>query len=315
MFGANSPKLTRLIIEELKKEEAFTSTGQLRGNELAPSDLAGEELERKEKVDAVTRVAEAMENEKKAKELYEMRQNCCKSILNAIGMFGIVLIMPHCKNEAPGMLQELYDEIKFKVRETAKIKLSEDMLEELEFFSPYKIPEDSINNLLSDVCLVQLIKPQEDVPDIENQLLRIVYGESQEPPGDPDSPASNLTKILTAVYEADEGGEEEQVEEEEEVELIGLWTPANPCTKAMALKYFFPKHADQYVPPPPEPIPPYVACCYDAFKRHDIMPLLEQFPKAVMRYGFFTSDVPEEAQLIAKSNIAYEKRKPTETEQ
>lgn len=313
MFGAHSPKLTRLIIEELKKEDAFMSTGQVRGCEMLPSDLASEEIERKERVDAVIQEEIRLENAKKAKDLYELRQNCCKSILNAIGMFGVVLIMPHCKNEAPGILQDRYDH--FKVRETNKIKISEEILEELQFFSKYKIPEDSVNNLLSDVCLVQLIKPQDEVPDIEGELLRIVYGDSGMPPGDPDSPAYTLTKILTAVY--DVGGEdegEEAVEEEEEVELIGLWTPENAFTKAMALKFFFPKHSEQYIPVPPEATPPYVACCFDAFKRHDVLPLMEMFPKSVMRYGFFTSDNPDVAQLIAKSNNAYEKRKPTEAE-
>lgn len=314
MFGANSPKLSRMIIEELKKEEAYTSHGQKRITELEPSEYAHEELERKSTVDAIKNEAARLEDEKRAKELYEARSECCKSLLNALNMFGVVLIMPHCKTEAPAILQELYDEEGYKVRETIKIKVAEEILEELQFFSDFKIPEDSINHLLSDICLVQLIKPQEEVPNIERTLLRVLYGESGMPPGDPESPAYKLIKTVTAVYENEGAEGEEEVEEEEEVELIGVWTPPNAFTKAMALKFFFPKHSDQYVPPPPEPEPPYIAICYDAFKRHDLLPLMEQYPKAVMRYGFFTSDIPEEATLIAKSNHAYEKRKIVETD-
>lgn len=315
MFGANSPKLTRLILDELKKEEAYASSGLLRETELNPSDFAEEEVERITKVDAVRHEAERLESEKRARELHEMRVECCKSILAAVGMFGVVLIMPHCKSEAPSLLQERYDELRYRVRETAKIKVAEEMLDELEYFADFRIPDDSVSYMLNDICLIQLIKPQEDDPNVEQHLLETLYGEPKAPPGDPESLAFKLMKTVTAVYEKEEGLEgEEAVEEEEEVELIGLWTPSNPYAKAMALKCFFPKHSDQYVPAPPEPIPPYVAACYDAFKRHDVIPLMEQFPKAIMRYGFFTSDIPEEAQLIAKSTHAYEKRKITDTD-
>lgn len=60
--------------------------------------------------------------------------------------------------------------------------------------------------------------------------------------------------------------------------------------------------------PEPEPIPPHLAVAYDAFKRRDVLSLMEQYPEAVMRYGFFTSDEPEEAKLIAKNPQNFERK-------
>lgn len=312
MFGSNSPRLTRLILEELKREESFTKEGLQRVVQMDPSEYAPAELTRKEAADAIKFESDRIENEKKAKALHERRTEVGESILAALGMFGVVLILPHAKDEAVGVLAEFWDSAGLKVRETAKIRVAENMLEELQYFSDYKIPDDSLDHLVNDVSLVQLIKSSEDLPNMEEVISEIVYGASKCPPGAPDSPAATLTKTMTAIIEKDKDDEDEAVEEEEEVELIGLWTPTNPLTKAMALKFFFPKHSEQHIPPEPEPTPPYVAVCYDAYKRHEILALQEQFPKAIMRFGFFTDEVPENAKLIAKSLPNFEIKKASE---
>lgn len=313
MFGSNSPRLTRLIIEELKREESLAKEGIQRVVQMELTDYAPAEMTRKEAADAIKYEAERIENEKMAKEVLERRTEVGESILAALGMFGVVLIFPHAKDEAVGMLAEFWDSYSLKVRETAKIRVAEDILEELQYFSDYKIPEDSLDHLLNDVSFVQLIKSAEEIPNMEEVISELVYGTTKCPPGTPESPAALLTKTMTAIIEKTEDEGDEAVEEEEEVELIGLWTPTNPLTKAMALKFFFPKYSEQHIPPEPEPTPPYVAVCYDAYKRHEILSLQEQFPQAIMRFGFFTDEIPENAKLISKSLPNFEFKKASET--
>lgn len=94
----------------------------------------------------------------------------------------------------------------------------------------------------------------------------------------------------------------------EKKEIICIWAPPNSLSKAFAFKNFFKNVAAPLIIPEPEPTPPHLAVAYDAFKRKDILELMEQFPEAVLRYGFFTTDEPGEAQLIAKNPKNFERK-------
>lgn len=66
--------------------------------------------------------------------------------------------------------------------------------------------------------------------------------------------------------------------------------------------------SNPYKFPEVQPSPFYVAVGYDAFKTRDIMQLAEEYSGNVLNYGFFTSDIPPEAQLIVKTVDEFENR-------
>lgn len=50
---------------------------------------------------------------------------------------------------------------------------------------------------------------------------------------------------------------------------------------------------------------------YDSYKRKELMDVIEQHPDEVLAYGYFTSDDPNAATLIANSTFNYHKVTPT----
>lgn len=88
-------------------------------------------------------------------------------------------------------------------------------------------------------------------------------------------------------------------------DVLSIWVPDSKMTKALAVKTFYPKlTADQVIKEPP-PIPPHVAVAFDTLKRLEVLALIEDYRAEVMRYGFFTSDDPDEAELISKIHPNY----------
>ncbi|XP_065172329.1 thioredoxin domain-containing protein 3-like [Atheta coriaria] len=102
--------------------------------------------------------------------------------------------------------------------------------------------------------------------------------------------------------------EEEVVEEEvDEADLWGLWAPANDLVKSTALKYCFPLITSALILPEPEPAPAHLAIAFEVFKKHDIYKVMDEYESEILAFGFFTSDQPDEAKLIAKTKKQYEK--------
>lgn len=68
--------------------------------------------------------------------------------------------------------------------------MTEENLEELLFFSENEneFNEVTLDNLLNDQSLILLLKVHvtADIEDIDDVLLRLVYGEAKKPPGSPE---------------------------------------------------------------------------------------------------------------------------------
>lgn len=50
---------------------------------------------------------------------------------------------------------------------------------------------------------------------------------------------------------------------------------------------------------------------FDAYKRREIMEVIEEYRDDVLAYGYFTTDNCKTAQLIANSTFNYHKNPPT----
>lgn len=55
----------------------------------------------------------------------------------------------------------------------------------------------------------------------------------------------------------------------------------------------------------------YLVIVFDAYKRREIMDVIDQYRDDVLAYGYFTTDNCETAQLIANSTFNYHKNPPT----
>lgn len=77
------------------------------------------------------------------------------------------------------------------------------------------------------------------------------------------------------------------------------------------LKVLYNQLTESFLPPDPVPVPPHVAVGFDAYKRREIMEIIEQHGEAILAYGYFTSDDIPNATLIANSTFKYNLETPT----
>ncbi|XP_044267395.1 tropomyosin-1, isoforms 33/34-like isoform X2 [Tribolium madens] len=306
MFGANAPKLTRLITEELRKEnEARQGRRDRVQNEI--SEITEEERERLEVVENERRAAREKEEAKAAKELLERRTAECHKILETLHHMGVILIFPHAKTAYQEAFGDLLGEAGLTIAQTEKVDITQQILDELFYFGEMPFPEEAVEELLNNTCVILQVKPipARDVEDpTDDLILEILYGHSKKPPGSPDSPARVLAKLPEP--------SEEEVHEKTVHESVGVWAPDNELIKATALRLFFHRLTEHYLIPEPEPTPPHYAVVFEAIRRHEIASFMEKYSDQVIRYGFFTSEKPEEAKLVAKSIYKYE-RSPDRT--
>ncbi|XP_037935742.1 uncharacterized protein LOC119669793 isoform X2 [Teleopsis dalmanni] len=110
---------------------------------------------------------------------------------------------------------------------------------------------------------------------------------------------------------------EEQVEEEEvipepvkryrkvKLKIPPIWVPNNNRTHAALIYVFFYNQTTPFLPPDPTPEPPHIIMAFDAYKRKDLMYLVNKHKNDIPCYGIFSSDEVEEAQLIARNAQEY----------
>lgn len=116
--------------------------------------------------------------------------------------------------------------------------------------------------------------------------------------------------------EMEEG--ETEAEPEPEVEIVvkkryrkkiirvpPIWVAANARTHAALIYVFFRQQTSGFLPPDPVPEPPHIIMAFDAYKKRDLLSVMERLKDDVPRYGFFSSDEADEAKLIANSATKY----------
>ncbi|KAJ8920579.1 hypothetical protein NQ315_004718 [Exocentrus adspersus] len=289
MFGADAPKLTRLVTAELKLQSLAISGEQPRPVELGLTELAEEEQIRFEAAESVARAAREREEAKKDKELLERRTLECKNILENLPNTGTILIFPHARDKYQEALSDLMNEAGLSVHHTEKISMTEELIHEMFYFADEseRFDENTIKYLPEKTSLGLIINSHGDEPDMDDIILEVVYGAMKKPPGSPDSPAQALRQTA-------EG-------DEEEYELPGIWVPPNPLVKATFLKLCFHKLSANYLIPEPEPIPEHYAIIFDLHKANNALQIAHKYPEEIMRYAYFTSEIPEEAELVAKT--------------
>lgn len=227
MFGANAPKLTRLILEELRKEtESITGTPRTETREI--NEYAQEEQARYDVIWAAEAKSRRIEEEARAKALHERRLAQANAILETYAAMGTILILPQAKDHYVEVMGDLWNAAQLNISSKEKVRLTEEMLEEMLYFADWSFPDETMQDILENQSLALLIKSGSDEisENMDNAVLAFVYGKSKAPPGSTDSPAQLLISV----------------DEEEGTELMGVWAPPNSLTKAYAIKvclYFY----------------------------------------------------------------------------
>ncbi|XP_060518186.1 thioredoxin domain-containing protein 3-like isoform X2 [Cylas formicarius] len=308
MFGADAPKLTRLIVEELKKEQLTLDGKTTDRTPIDITELAEEEKIRYDAAEAIRREAKEKEERKKAKELMERRTAECENICKNLPNYGTAIIFPCARDKYKEVIGELVDEAGLVISQTEKVKITVEMLEELLYFANYKFPEKTTEDIVANkLSFALLFKRSSDglTGCIDDVVLQLVYGNSRRPPGDDNSPSQKLSKP----------GAEQNLPEEEAQDnvVLGIWAPGNCLARAMILKVLFPTISSPFLLPDVKEVPVHVAMAFDAFKAKDVMELSDKYPEHVLSYGYFSSDVVGEAKLIAKTTDKFESRTASAT--
>ncbi|KAL3283428.1 hypothetical protein HHI36_006573, partial [Cryptolaemus montrouzieri] len=113
------------------------------------------------------------------------------------------------------------------------------------------------------------------------------------------------------IVEPSEGQPSEDSEEGSEAEedkfIVGIWAPPTRRILSSCFKILFPRMAAPLLIPEPPPKPPYVSVCFPIDRRSKVQDLITQWESEIIRYGIFSSCVPEDAHLIAKSFKKFDK--------
>ncbi|ENN75141.1 hypothetical protein YQE_08321, partial [Dendroctonus ponderosae] len=121
MFGADAPKLTRLILDELKKEQSEQAGQPTDRMPLEITEMAEEEKVRFEVAESKEKESQAKEDTKKAKELLERRTKECANIVTNLPNYGAALIFPSAKDKYKEILGEILDEAGLDIYQTEKV--------------------------------------------------------------------------------------------------------------------------------------------------------------------------------------------------
>lgn len=121
MFGANAPKLIRMITEELKKETEVREGTTERKEVKEIEEFADEEQERYDVENAIVLEARRIEEEAKAKALYEQRLAQANNILETYNHLGAILVLPKAESKYAEVLGELWGDAGLNVGNKEKV--------------------------------------------------------------------------------------------------------------------------------------------------------------------------------------------------
>nr|CAI5853383.1 unnamed protein product [Callosobruchus analis] len=122
MFGANSPKLTRLILAELKKEQAIQAGEIPREEGREVTELFEEEQARYDEIEEKLAAKRKKEAEKRAKELYERRTAEAKQIIENVQMFGTMIVLPNARQKYAEIVTDILHDIGLMVVQSEKVR-------------------------------------------------------------------------------------------------------------------------------------------------------------------------------------------------
>ncbi|XP_059607712.1 uncharacterized protein LOC132255626 [Phlebotomus argentipes] len=320
MFGANVPKLMKLIAEELKIEKSVRA-GEGERTFFEFQELTPAEMERVEEKQRLEEEAVRAEQESMKKKRRDFIVHVTDDIMTNIRDHGVMLLMPQIPKDSFRRISESADPFGVCCKDKRIVKLMPDMLEILHFECDNPLPEDVLEVIFNKELQAVAWKVADQETRPVEEVLQLVHAALTDPQfvttqNDAGEEVEvQLSPVLCAAEldppRATPSPSLEKVEERPKVLVPAAWTPLNRRANAALIYLFFRSLTELFLPPDPVPDPPHLAIIFDAFKKQDIMDACQKHKEAVLAYGYFTSADPKATELIANTNDSYAKVKRT----
>ncbi|XP_039283973.1 uncharacterized protein LOC111047970 isoform X2 [Nilaparvata lugens] len=306
-FGANAPKLIRIITQELERElKALKGEAQRTG--IPFEEMTDEEQVRAKKLAEKLEAERLKEEREIAEQLEDLKIKSLTKLARKLSTHTLTLYFPHMIDEekrtcnAAFKMLHQYDSIMLMIIDQQEVTIKEDQISDLFYNSDQKFPPKFMESITKRPCLVTLLLglgggDSDAVDDflgvVEQKLGDLVYG----PDMNQNKPAPNTPADVFASKVGDEV-------------WPGLWTPVNYLSKSSAVKILFPSviraigFEDDKLPPP------RFIMIFEATKAKEVDELVQEFASEVLKMGFFDTVDPETAKRVCKGMSDLEKLLP-----
>uniref|UniRef100_A0A1B6CPK3 Thioredoxin domain-containing protein n=1 Tax=Clastoptera arizonana TaxID=38151 RepID=A0A1B6CPK3_9HEMI len=294
MFGANAPRLMKLIVQELDKEmKAIKGVAERGGIEF--TELTEEEKKRAAELKRKQEEEKAQEAKELADELEDLKIRSLTRLAKLISNKTVIIYFPHMIDDnhtcsaALKMLVQ-YDQVTMSIYDQMEVQLTAESIPQLFYNSNMELSDTLKASLEEKPVLASLLQYNDpasldlELSFVENKLGNFLYGHLDFKNPVSQSWASNFQTTT-------ESGEV----------WPGIWTPLNHLSKASAIKVLFPNITmslgyEDYKRPPPRCI-----MVFDANRHVEIEEVIEEFQDEVLNVGYFDSAEPETAKKVAKN--------------
>uniref|UniRef100_A0A1B0D8R6 Thioredoxin domain-containing protein n=1 Tax=Phlebotomus papatasi TaxID=29031 RepID=A0A1B0D8R6_PHLPP len=295
MFGANVPKLMKMIAKLEKSERA----GEIERTFYDFEELTPAEKERVEEKNRLEEEATKAEEEATKKKRRDFIVNVTGEIMSNIRDHGVMLLMPQVPKDSFRRISESADPFGVTCKDKRIVKLQPEMLEILHFECDNPLPDDVLEAIFDKELQAVAWKVSEQETRPVEEVLQLVHAALTEPQYvTTQNEAGEEVEIqlspVLATAEVDpprktpSPNREINTEELTKVVIPAAWTPVNRRANAALIYLFFRNLTEFFLPSDPVPDPPHLAIIFDAFKKQDIMDACLKHKDAVLAYGYFT---------------------------
>lgn len=123
MYGANAPKLTQLITEELRIQKMVEEGSHIRENVMEVTDRAPDEAKRWEAIQSKRAEDEALEEAKRAQEVHQRLLKESDAILENLGNLGVLVVLPHARDKYLEVMKDVMNEAGLVISISEKVIL------------------------------------------------------------------------------------------------------------------------------------------------------------------------------------------------
>ncbi|XP_013192940.2 thioredoxin domain-containing protein 3 homolog [Amyelois transitella] len=289
VFGADAPRLTRTIEQELRNEE-LVKKGEKERPKRLPHELTTPEQEVATAQEKLFQERRAREAEAVAANHLARREARAKRLEAYFSDICPALMTPHAQKNLR-KVAEVLEQHGVIVADKCPWVLGKDGAKRLALEDPEFGEEHVVATLAERPALILLLKraPEKEGCVIE-LTRRALYGDG--------------------LTDEEKTGKKFPADDLRADNIPGLFVPADRHQRAAALDLLFPKMVGAVVEPPPTFEPPHIAMMFGAWQRRSVLEAAEapHVQKRILRYGFFADTNIEEPKLLAKNIVKYEER-------
>ncbi|KAH8396335.1 hypothetical protein KR222_008646 [Zaprionus bogoriensis] len=338
MFGTDVPKLVAMITRELQQTIAKEPHECYEITELQPIEL--EQLRVKNEALAL---AERIELEESKKKRIEYLRYVTDTIMENLPDIGITVFGPQVNRDMFKKLSEPADPLKIQCKDRKVFAITQNDFNTVNFAAENPLEAEVIQHLYDKELLMCFWKVDETMgspPIVLNQYAYELTKDIIKPPDEFNEEETVLPPLIVPleitvevaievfkdrIYiflypshsepESEDAQAAEKADEQEGdpednrrfrvIKIPPIWVPSDQRTHAALIYTYFRAQTSSFLAPDPTPEPPHIIMTFDAYKKKDLMNLVDACRDDVPLYGFFSSDNPQTAVFIANSVDKY----------